>query len=218
MPLPLRPIIGLDNFIAPVDDQITPPTYEEYLMKEPLFDSDDDPEMSEILDILMVADDAPSIISRRSQVLAKLLQLYREQVDPAATKIFWAKVSVINYPIEAEKIRSSRWSLEDLERLEAGLSQIRFKKLRKSYEAPEPDSLATQLRRNRINAINRNLLEIYCKQIKVFAKKVFWRNVEARNFPSELLKKKPNCWIDLDLDILESCLPKIWFERIEKIS
>ncbi len=188
------------------------------------FDFKDDPSMQEFLRLFQAERPHDSCRIRRkgksefdlnlkrSEMYTELLKLYRQEIDSTANQIYWEKARIINFPIAATKTKSEEWTCDDLVKLEKGLPSIRFEKIPFIVKSAP----ANMKRIERVKAIKSSLLKLYQTQINPRAKVTFRKNVRMVNYPNHLLGKTFHSWTNNDLDLLESLLPYIYFEKIDR--
>ncbi len=77
----------------------------------------------------MLIENSETLDLKREEIYEKLLKIYQKQIDPFSECIRWDQVEVINFPLDLNKRLMFNWSLDDVLKLEASLSSIRFEKL-----------------------------------------------------------------------------------------
>ena len=86
------------------------------------------------------------------RILKTLLERYREQVNPEAKIIPWARIKVFNFPKDLEKKGTDRWSVTDLTAIEKVIPIISFIEPENEPAAPvaiEPKREPLQRKRER---------------------------------------------------------------------
>ncbi len=142
-------------------------------------------------------------IALRNELLNRLLEIYRRQVNPLAKKIPTGLLRIRNVPFFVQVTNPRYWSLSQMFTIQKFLPVIQFESIKPSL----------QIWHMKLLQVEEKLLNVYRKQVNKNAVRIPWKHVRILNFPFGLeAKRPPHTWLLSDMEAIESCLDKIKFE------